>query len=112
MPADIVRNDSPVRSGRESGEQLYVSDRTRVSRLWRAGEDWSLIRKEMLGPGAVERARHELRILRRLRGVSGLPRLAVGRAADALLFEDTDGVTLATAIAEDALDDAAPDVPG
>jgi hypothetical protein len=111
MTADIVRNDLPVRSGRESGEQLYVSDRTRVSRLWRAGEDRSLIRKEMLGPGAVERARHELRILSRLSGVPGVPRLVVGRAADALLFDDQHGVTLAATIAEDALDDAAPDVP-
>lgn len=54
----------------------------------------------MLGPGAVERTRQELRILNRVTGLPGVLQLATGRGADELLFDDAAGITLAALIRE------------
>jgi hypothetical protein len=54
-------------------EVLHESDRTRVTRLFFDGH--TVIRKEPLEPDAPRRLQHELAILERLRGVSGVAQL-------------------------------------
>ncbi len=54
-------------------EVLHESGRTRVTRLFFAGH--TAIRKELLGPDAHRRLRHELAMLERLREVQGLAQL-------------------------------------
>jgi diguanylate cyclase (GGDEF)-like protein len=80
--------------GRE--EVLHQSSRTRVVRLARPDGAGTVIRKETLGPGAVQRIRHEAAILERLDGVDGVPRvLDVPGAGGALILEDSGGTALA-----------------
>jgi PAS domain S-box-containing protein len=56
-----------------------------------------VIRKQPLGPGAANRLRHELSVLRRLDGVVGTPLLAPGAADEgSLVFVDLPVCTLAT----------------
>jgi serine/threonine protein kinase len=57
--------DQPVRA-----ELVHESERTRITRLFLPGG--TVIRKEPLGPGAEGRARHEVAMLKRLRGVPGV----------------------------------------
>ena len=59
----------PVRA-----EVVHQSERTRVTRLFLPGG--TIIRKEPLGPSAERRARHEMAVLERLRGVAGAAQLA------------------------------------
>src|SRR5918999_5171028 len=66
--AALPAGDPPVRA-----EVLYESERTRVTRLFGAGR--TVIRKELLGPDAEPRLRHELAMLKRLRGVAGVAQL-------------------------------------
>jgi serine/threonine protein kinase len=61
--------DPPVRFA-----VVHESARTRVTRLSRP--DRALIVKELLGPDAGRRLRHELAVLERLRGVVGVAQLA------------------------------------
>ncbi|MDP9792968.1 diguanylate cyclase (GGDEF)-like protein [Catenuloplanes nepalensis] len=71
--------------------------RTRVVRVRSAGGTRSVICKRPLGPGAADRLRRELSVLRRLDGVVGTPRLAPGAADDgALVFVDMPARTLDT----------------
>ncbi|HVT71212.1 MAG TPA: AAA family ATPase, partial [Trebonia sp.] len=76
---------------------LYESDRTRVSRVAVGGTTVTMIHKQPLERGALERAAHERRILQRLHAVPGVPRLA-RRCFDGLLLADDRGVTLAAAV--------------
>jgi signal transduction histidine kinase len=65
-----------VRSGRDpssSVETLYVTGRTRVTRLFLPGR--TAVRKEFLGPDAERRLRLELVMLERLRGLPGVAQL-------------------------------------
>jgi diguanylate cyclase (GGDEF)-like protein len=90
----LVDAKSRLAVGRE--EVLYQSNRTRVVRLARPDGAGTMIRKETLGPGAVQRIRHEAAILERLDGVDGVPRvLDVPAAGSALVLEDTGGTALA-----------------
>jgi hypothetical protein len=61
--------DTPVRA-----ELVHESGRTRITRLFLA--TGTVIRKEMLGPDAERRLRHEAALLDRLRGVAGVGQLA------------------------------------
>src|SRR3569833_1811712 len=61
--------DPPVRT-----ETVHESERTRVTRLVFA--EGAVVRKEPLGPDAQGRLKHELTVLKRLRGVDGVARLA------------------------------------
>lgn len=80
-----------------SGEVLYDSERTRVVRVRSADGSRSVIHKQPLGPGAADRLRNELSVLRRLDGVEGTPLLAPGAADDgSLVFVDTPAGTLAS----------------
>jgi hypothetical protein len=75
--AEVSMGNDGVPPGRDPpdrGEILYESERTRVTRLFVAGR--TVVRKEPLGPDAQRRARHEVAILRRLRGVVGVAQLA------------------------------------
>jgi diguanylate cyclase (GGDEF)-like protein len=85
---------------------LYESGRTQVCRLQRPGESGTLIRKELLGPDATARARHETTILSRLAGVDGVAHLASGREveAQAVITEDVDGRAMADVLRADGLD--------
>ena len=65
-----------MRSGRDpssSAETLYVTGRTRVTRLFLSGR--TAVRKEFLGPDAERRLRLELVMLERLRGLAGVAQL-------------------------------------
>ena len=59
-------------------EVVHSSERTRVTRLFLPGR--TVIRKEPLGPDAERRARHEVAMLERLRGVAGVAQLAAAAA--------------------------------
>jgi hypothetical protein len=61
---------------------VHESGRTRITRLFLAAG--TVIRKEMLGPDAECRLRHEAALLDRLRGVAG-----VGQPAEAPRFPDS-----------------------
>ena len=60
---------------RPTEEVLHDSERTRVVRIHPADGSASIVRKEPLGPGAADRLRNEVSMLRRLDGVDGVPRL-------------------------------------
>ncbi|BBH68226.1 serine/threonine protein kinase [Actinoplanes sp. OR16] len=75
-------------------ELLYDSDRTRVTRLT-AADGTALIRKQPLGPGAADRLRNEIEVLRRLDGVPGTPRLAAEQEKGSLTLVDASARTLA-----------------
>ncbi|WP_083670544.1 diguanylate cyclase domain-containing protein [Singulisphaera sp. GP187] len=81
---------------------LHESDHTRVLRLTLPNRSPDrLIVKEMFGPRAKARWRHERGILERLAGVCGVPQLAPSAEyanANALAMEDMAGVSLAEAI--------------
>lgn len=73
---------------------LYDSGGTRVLRVRLPGGG-SVVRKEMTGVGWERRLRHELRVLTRVAGLRGVPRLVgSGRDGDALVFEDPGGQAL------------------
>jgi GAF domain-containing protein len=61
--------DPPVRA-----ETVHQSGRTRVTRLFLPGG--TVIRKEPLGPSGERRVRHEVAMLERLRGMTGVAQLA------------------------------------
>ncbi|WP_007507186.1 diguanylate cyclase [Pseudofrankia saprophytica] len=73
---------------------LHETERTRVVRLTFPGG--SVIRKELLGPGARRRQRHEVEILGQLSGVEGVTQLATGlpSSPDSILLADVGGVAL------------------
>lgn len=78
-------------------ELLYLSGRTRVFR--RQLTDGSIVCKEPLGPQALERLRHEKKILTRLSGVDGVSHLSgVAQPAHLLALENSDGVSLAAVL--------------
>ncbi|MEU7874679.1 diguanylate cyclase [Dactylosporangium sp. NPDC049140] len=84
---------------------LYQSARTRVLRISAGAAGATAIRKEYRGPGAAERRRHELTIVRRLAGVSGVPQLLPepdGR--EATLLADSGGTSLVASLAEAPMD--------
>src|SRR5690348_6751790 len=75
-------------------EILYESEHTRVTRLFVAGRP--VIRKEFSGPDAHRRVRHEVAILRRLRGVVGVAQLVEEpRCPGSFVVEDVAGTSLA-----------------
>ncbi|MEU4690327.1 diguanylate cyclase [Actinoplanes sp. NPDC023714] len=75
-------------------ELLYDSDRTRVTRL-HAADGTPLVRKQPLGPGATERLRNEIAVLRWLAGVPGTPQLAAEQEKHSLTVVDASARTLA-----------------
>ncbi|MBV1854733.1 diguanylate cyclase domain-containing protein [Catellatospora tritici] len=90
---DDQRRDSPP-LGAARSEQLHRSDRTLVKRRSLPGGG-SVIVKEALGPDAVKRTDHELAILHRLRGVTGVAQLADALAEPGtLVLVDPGGTTL------------------
>lgn len=77
-------------------EILHESEHTRIFRLCLAEGVRCIVCKEPLGENALERLRHESKILVRLAGVDGVSRLAEGpHPATAIALEDCDGVSLA-----------------
>jgi diguanylate cyclase (GGDEF)-like protein len=88
-------DEGNVSSASPAPEILYDSERTRVVRVHPGGGEPPVIQKQPLGPGAAERLRNELSVLRRLEGVAGTPRLAPGTAEGTLGFVDTPSRTLA-----------------
>src|SRR3984885_6061095 len=78
-------------------EIVHESGRTRVPRLLVPGG--TVIRKEPLGPDAERRLRHEVAMLERLSGVSGVAQL--GQAEQypgSVLLADAGDITLAGAV--------------
>ena len=83
--------------GRE--ELLYQNARTRVVRVHRPDGAGAVICKDLLGPDAPMRARHETAILERLVGIEGVPQLTQGESvANAIVTVDPDGLALAGSI--------------
>src|SRR5918999_2495209 len=83
--------DPPARS-----EIVHASERTRVTRVFLP--ERTVIRKEPLGPDADRRLRHELAILERLRGVTGVAQsLDAPRYAGSIVMADGGGTSLAGA---------------
>ena len=81
--------DPPVRA-----ELVHASGRTRITRLFLAGG--TVIRKEMLGPDAQRRLRHEAALLDRLRGVAGVAQLArAPHFPGSVMLADAGRITLA-----------------
>src|ERR1700756_3365357 len=75
-------------------EVVHSSERTRVTRLFLPGR--TVIRKEPLGPDADRRARHEVAMLERLRGVTGVVQLAQApRYPGSVVLEDAGEASLA-----------------
>ena len=75
-------------------EVLHESERTRIRRLYLPSA--TAIRKELLGSDGPDRLRHELRILRRLRGVPGIVQLIDSpEYPDSILVADVSGTSLA-----------------
>jgi predicted ATPase/signal transduction histidine kinase len=76
-----------------SDEIIHQGELSRVFR--RKGESGSVIWKEFLGPNAVQRLRHERRIMERLRAVEGVPRLVEGVTLPcAIAFQDDGSLPL------------------
>jgi diguanylate cyclase (GGDEF)-like protein len=96
---------SQVTSGEDFPDVfLYQNDDTQIWRRTGPGGVGSVICKRPLGPGASQRLRHEIRILERLAGVDGVPRLVQGLAMpDAIVLDDTGGVPLAVALGAERL---------
>lgn len=80
-----MRSDREPASGAE--EVLQESPLLRVTRRL-LPDGRSVIMKEMRGKSALGRVRHERRILERLRGVPGVPRLAEGSFPAAVIALD------------------------
>jgi len=81
--------DRPVHA-----ETLHESERTRVVRLFLPGR--TVISKEPLGPDAEHRQRHEVAMLERLRGVTGVAQLVKAPwSPGSVMLADVDGTSLA-----------------
>jgi len=75
---------------------LHLSDRTRIGRISDPDGHGTVIRKELLGPDAIARARNEAAVLGRLAGTEGVVALhAPYQEGAVLLVEDGGDVTLA-----------------
>jgi diguanylate cyclase (GGDEF)-like protein len=75
---------------------LYRSDRSRVARQWAPDGRRTVIVKQLTGPGAARRLRHEVAILERLAGTVGVPQLAPPpHPPGAILLTDLGGQSLA-----------------
>ena len=71
---------------------MHSSERTCVTRLFLPGR--TVIRKEPLGPDAERRARHEVAMLERLRGVAGVAQLAAApQYPGSVVLEDAGGAS-------------------
>lgn len=82
-------------AGLSHDELVYLSARTRVVRVRLPDGAGSVVFKALSGPDALERRRHEIRILERLAGIEGVPRLATGSHLQAIALEDGGDATLA-----------------
>jgi signal transduction histidine kinase len=81
--------DPPVRA-----ETVHQSERTRVTRLFLPGG--TVIRKEPLGPSGERRVRHEVAMLERLRGMTGVAQLAAApQYPGSAVIADAGAATLA-----------------
>jgi predicted ATPase/signal transduction histidine kinase len=77
-------------------EIVHESGRTRITRL--ALPRRTIIRKEPLGPDRERRARHELAMLERLRGLTGIAQLAAApRCEGSVMLADAGDASLAKA---------------
>ncbi|MDT7682517.1 MAG: hypothetical protein QOG57_2827, partial [Pseudonocardiales bacterium] len=73
---------------------MHESQRTRVTRLFLPGG--TVIRKQPIGADAPRRLRHELGLLGRLRGVSGVAQLLDAPTyPDSIVLADVGGISLA-----------------
>ncbi|MCW2690044.1 MAG: ATP-binding region, ATPase domain protein, partial [Mycobacterium sp.] len=74
---------------RDREEILYEGEMTRVTKVIPADGGSPVIRKESFGADALGRLRHERRILQRLVGVDGVPRLIDAQSqVDSIMMED------------------------
>jgi hypothetical protein len=88
-------------------ELVHDGDRARVTRLRLRGR--TVIRKQLRGPDVPQRQRHELGILRRLRGVAGVAQLVdAPQYPDSVVIEDIGGTSLATRTTPLPVDDLLP----
>ena len=102
-PASYSRDTEPL-DPQGSRELIYGNERTRVYRVHAPDRAECVIHKERVGPDALARVRHETRILQRLSGLDGVPRLAaMTTPGNTLALRDTGGVALSEAIGADRL---------
>ncbi|HSV44233.1 MAG TPA: serine/threonine-protein kinase, partial [Ramlibacter sp.] len=79
-------------------ELLHESGTTRVFRV-RPPDGPAMVCKQPLGPAAPDRLRHEARMLARLAGVQGVPKLLAGpHPSGVIAFEDQGGIPLPLAL--------------
>ncbi|EFC85749.1 diguanylate cyclase domain-containing protein [Parafrankia sp. EUN1f] len=96
-PASTAGRAQPP-GGASPAELLHETKRSRITRL--VLPDATVIRKEPLGPDAPGRLRHEVQILTRLSGLSGIaqlaekPQPATPTAGDAIFLTDVGGAPL------------------
>ncbi|HTQ67797.1 MAG TPA: AAA family ATPase [Solirubrobacteraceae bacterium] len=91
--------DPPARA-----EIVHESERSRVTRLFFSGR--TVICKEPLGPYAHQRLRHEVAMLKRLRGVVGVAQmLDTPQCPGSIVLEDVGGTSLAMGAKPLAVDD-------
>jgi predicted ATPase/signal transduction histidine kinase len=84
-------------------EILFLGELTRVTRR-RLADGSTVIWKELLGPNALQRLRHESKILERLAGVAGVPQLHPGHSpANTIVVGDDGGRPLTTLCTEGRL---------
>ena len=83
---------------------LHQSEHTRIFRR-RLTEGGSIICKESLRANALERLRHEKKVIERLAGIEGVSRIARGPCpTTAIALEDCDGVSLAQVLRTERLE--------
>jgi PAS domain S-box-containing protein len=92
---DLARGGSVGEESSPGKQLLYSSGRTRVWRVRLPEGQGTRIRKEVLGPGSVTRLRHEVDVLQRLAGLSGVPVLVdVAEDGTSLALGDDGGTSL------------------
>jgi diguanylate cyclase (GGDEF)-like protein len=86
--------DPAVSDPPQAWDVLYRSERTVVARRRARAPADRAIRKQLLGPGALARLRHEARMLERLLGLPGVSQLVATGPGTGLLLRDIGGSPL------------------
>ena len=84
------RGNPMISDERTACEVLHRSRRTIVSRVRDVPSGTTVIRKELLGPDALARQRHEARMLEHLAGLAGVSQLLSCGPGAVLVFRDDD----------------------
>jgi diguanylate cyclase (GGDEF)-like protein len=101
----ITKSDSSIaNASRHSDEVLYDSERTRVFRSHLPDGSGTIICKQLLGPNALQRLRHERKILERLGNIAGVQHLLPVQPVDSIALPDTRFTPLAEVVRYERMD--------